>query len=278
MSIVIYVKVSEGIVLAADSAATIAGEVVGPDGKRQAGVLKVFYNSTKLSQILNLPVGVLTWGLSQLEMRTISSLIEQCATEKVSKLPGLANKNVSPAYTVREIADEISKFMTPLYENAMQTTPKGIQKSELGIIVAGYSSGEFFPEEWRQVFPSEKGMVRLRPDLGPGRPNFGANWYGMSDTIVRMYLGYDKRLIGFLKKEGWSNDKIQNFVKQLEYQVVFPGMPLQDAIDFACFLVDTTTKMQHFAVGAEQVGGPIQLASITHEKGFKMVELSSNVA
>jgi hypothetical protein len=268
MSLVVYVKVSEGIVLAADSAATVAGEIIGPEGKKSEGVLKVFYNSKKLNQILGLPVGVLNWGLSHLEMRTISSLVEQCATEKIQKLEGVQNED-APSYTVKQIADEIGEFIAPLYETATEKTPEKKRKPELGLIVAGYSSGEFFPEEWRQVFPIERGMVRLRPDLAPGRPSFGANWYGMTDTIVRMYLGYDKRLLNILSKEGWPEDKVKKFVRELEYQVVFPGMPLQDAIDFARFLVDTTAKMQRFAVGAERVGGPIQMASITHEKGFQ---------
>ncbi len=270
MSLIVYVKVSEGIVLAADSAATIVGQLVSPEGKKVPGVLKVFYNSKKLNQLLGLPVGVLNWGLSHLEMRTISSLVEQCAIEKIRKLQGLQNKD-TPSYAVKDIADEISKFITPLYETAIEKLPKGNPKPELGFIVAGYSAGEFFPEEWRQVFPTEKEMVRFRPDLAPGRPNFGANWYGMTDTIVRMYLGYDKRLRNMLLKEGWPKDKVNKFVRELEYQVVFPGMPLQDAIDFARFLVSTTAKMQRFAVGAEQVGGQIQIASITHEEGFKKI-------
>ncbi len=40
MSVVVYAKVSEGIVLAADSMATIEGEIVDADGKVQRGVLK----------------------------------------------------------------------------------------------------------------------------------------------------------------------------------------------------------------------------------------------
>ena len=271
MSLVVYIKVSEGIVLAADSAATIAGELVTPEGKKTEGVLKVFYNSKKLNQIKDMPVGVLNWGLSHLEMRTISSLVEQCATEKIQKLPSLQNKDAL-SYTVKEIADEISKFMATLYKRVTEKVPKGVREPELGFIVAGYSAGEFFPEEWRQVFPMEKGMVRLRPDLAPGRPNFGANWYGMTDTIVRMYLGYDKRLGNVLVKEGWTEDKVKDLIRGFEYQVVFPGMPLQDAIDFARFLVETATKMQRYAVGAEQVGGPIQLASITHEDGFRYIK------
>ena len=94
----------------------------------------------------------------------------------------------------------------------------------------------------------------------------------MTDTIVRMYLGYDKRLPDILKKEeGWSKQKIKELVSKFEFQVVYPGLPLQDAIDFAHFLVDTTAKMQRFVVGAERVGGQIQLASITREKGFKLL-------
>ena len=50
MSVVVVVKVSEGIVLAADSAATLMGSINGSMGV-QEGVLKTFYNAKKLLQI-----------------------------------------------------------------------------------------------------------------------------------------------------------------------------------------------------------------------------------
>ena len=60
MSVVIIVKVSEGLVLGADSASTLQGSVRGPNGNIQQGVLKTFMNARKLLQIGDFPIGVLT--------------------------------------------------------------------------------------------------------------------------------------------------------------------------------------------------------------------------
>ena len=50
-------------------------------------VLKVFFNATKVFQIRNLPVGVLTWGSGSFRARTIASLVEEFEnTEEVRAL------------------------------------------------------------------------------------------------------------------------------------------------------------------------------------------------
>ena len=48
-------------------------------------------------------------------------------------------------------------------------------------------------------------------------------------------------------------------------------MPIQDAIDFAEFLVQTTATFTRFKRGAATVGGPTESAAITKHEGFKWV-------
>ena len=81
MSVVIVVKVSEGLVLGADSAATLHGRIERPEGA-QEGVLKTYFNARKLLQIGNFPVGVLTWGAPYIGSRTIESLVREWEYEK----------------------------------------------------------------------------------------------------------------------------------------------------------------------------------------------------
>ncbi len=49
-------------------------------------------------------------------------------------------------------------------------------------------------------------------------------------------------------------------------------MPIQDAIDFAEFLVHTTAEFTRFKRGAATVGGPIEIAAITKHERFKWVK------
>lgn len=51
-----------------------------------------------------------------------------------------------------------------------------------------------------------------------------------------------------------------------------PAMPIQDAIDLAEFLVDTTIRFVRFNTGENSVGGPIEIAAITKHEDFKWVK------
>ena len=60
VSVVVTVKVSEGLVLVADSAGTIEGEIKGP-GVQGRGVLQIYYHAKKISHLRDYPIGTLTW-------------------------------------------------------------------------------------------------------------------------------------------------------------------------------------------------------------------------
>ncbi|KXK13137.1 MAG: hypothetical protein UZ14_CFX002001876 [Chloroflexi bacterium OLB14] len=66
MSIAIVVSVSEGLVLGADSAATLSGRANTPKGTEEGVFKKLFFNARKLLQVGDLPIGVLTWGIGQI--------------------------------------------------------------------------------------------------------------------------------------------------------------------------------------------------------------------
>jgi hypothetical protein len=54
--------------------------------------------------------------------------------------------------------------------------------------------------------------------------------------------------------------------------LITEGMPLQDAIELAEFLVDTTIKYQRFSFDEKMVGGPIEIAAISKYEGFKWIK------
>ncbi len=59
--------------------------------------------------------------------------------------------------------------------------------------------------------------------------------------------------------------------QQATAPLIQPAMPIQDAIDLARFLVDTSITFARFMPGAPTVGGPVELAAITKHEGFKWV-------
>jgi hypothetical protein len=48
----------------------------------------------------------------------------------------------------------------------------------------------------------------------------------------------------------------------------FSLLPLQDAVDYAVFLIDVTSKVMRFEPGLETVGGPIDVLVITPTEGY----------
>lgn len=72
--------------------------------------------------------------------------------------------------------------------------------------------------------------------------------------------------------------EVQKQLRSLEYVIQWGTMTLQDGIDFSVLAIGTTTAIQRFSDGVmgdpgdiPGVGGPIDVAVITPEKGFVWV-------
>jgi hypothetical protein len=137
------------------------------------------------------------------------------------------------------------------------------------LLIAGYGEGEFFPEQYVALLPIED---RLKEARSPQQPAFGANWYGLTDAILRLHKGYAPELRQILLEEKhWAAQEVDEVLGRLEYPVVFDGMPLQDAIDFAVYLIGVVIGRFRFVVGAPLCGGQIDVAVITPAQ-FKWVQ------
>ena len=267
MSICVMVKVPEGLVLAADSAATVNASPVTEGGDPgPSGVLKVFFNATKVFQIRDLPVGVLTWGAGSFRARTVASLVEEFENEKDVQQINWSNLNVET------LASDFWRFMNARSEELLPKVPKD-GRPKTGFVICGYSGSEFFPEEYVAVVPTGSPR-RLRPP-NHNQPDFGANWFGSTDAIVRLHHGRDDRLFDLLLQAGTPEKQLAQLKtrisQHLQYQVLFHSMPLGDAVDFADFLVWTTIQRFRFVMGAELCGGPVDIATITRKDGFEWI-------
>lgn len=256
------VKVSEGLVLAADSAATIAGRIGD-----QEGVLKTYYNAKKLLQVGDFPIGVLTWGQAIIGLRTVESLVREWEHQNHWRSRESLKKASEEDYTVKACAQSLFEFLARVYAEEYKDTPE--QESEnrgLGVVVAGYSENAFFPEVWRFVLPYDEEIHNQRPDLD-GKPDFGASWFGATDAIIRLHWGRDDRAIVILsEKFGLPEEDVREALAPLQYLVPFAVMPLQDAIEYAHHMVSVAIGRYRFVVGPELCGGQVDIAAITQEK------------
>ena len=263
MSIVVAVRVGEGLVVAADSASTLMGR--SPDG--QVGVVKVFNHATKLLQLKDYPIAVASWGAGAIGARTISSLVDEYANDRPKY------DEVSDSLSVETEAQGLLAFLVKQHR-AQFPDPATGAAAGLGVFVGGYSGTAFFPDEF--VFSVPQGDIKpLRPSSDKGGQNFGANWYGLTDAVVRLHFGRDERLPAILKAKGVSDEIIREvektFLEEIQFPVPFDGMPLQDAADYAMYLVGCVVGRFRFVVGPELCGGPIDVAAITRGDGFRWV-------
>jgi len=268
MTICISVKVSEGVVLAADSTATIMGWIGNPGGERgEPSILKTYDHARKLSHIKDYPIGTLSWGTYLIGSRSIESLINQyeyslpsVVEEKEKRKRSRKAAEAPFTFNVREIADGLFQHIKKFYDAEFQNSK---EKPDLGILLTGYSSGQYFPEQWLFSLPKSTELTVVRPDVN-GKPDFGANWFGLTDAIIRLHHGRDDRLIKKIaEKFKVPENEILDLVKEFEYPVFFNGMPLQDAIDYASYMVNVEIGRFRFVIGAPLCGGEIDLAVIT---------------
>ena len=102
-------------------------------------------------------------------------------------------------------------------------------------------------------------------------------WDGQYEALNRLVLGLGFGIGDALVRHGVPPDdagKLQeNLVKDLYTTLSVPAMPIQDAIDLARFLVETTIGFVRFAVYMPKpVGGAVEIAAITKHEGFRRVQ------
>lgn len=261
MTIVVAVRVNDGLVLAADSTLAVHG---GPAGQ-PPGILKTYEFGRKLSHVKDYPIGTLTWGIALLGSCTTESLIN----EYEFGLPGV-KEGQHPDFQVREIAEGLCGFLRQRYEAQYGSLGSDGQPL-LGVLVSGYSDSAYFPEQYLFEFPLNPEVQLRRPNKDSDEPNLGVDWFGLTDAITRLIKGADPRIAQAIsqrfqitEEEAWS------LAAPLEYPIVFEGMPLQDAIDLAVYLVEMTIGRYRFVVGAPLCGGEVDVAVITPH-GFTWV-------
>lgn len=252
MTIVVSVQVSEGLVLAADSATTVI--MRGPGGARVAA--KVWPHAKKLFHIKDYPIGALAWGEASLAGRNIPSLIYEFEKD-------LPSRKRNKGFEVKTIANNLRDFMFARYEKQFR-----IEKGEepFGMAVCGYSDGDFFPEQYYFEFPRQKSIESVRPIDEEEKSLPGAAWFGLDVPLIRLVKGYEPRLREHLE-EHLSTEKVDDILGRFELAIPYTTMPLQDAIDMAIWLVETVIGAYRFVIGAPMAGGEIDVAVIYH-KGF----------
>jgi hypothetical protein len=251
MSIVVCVRVYDGIVLGAESMTQLFGQVSG-----QQQFIKAYSNARKLYQIGKLPVGILTYGAGNVGQRSIESFVDE-----------FGEVGGHESLTIEELATKFRDFFNHYYQDQFAQMEPG-QQPQIGFYVAGYSPNERIGADREFIFPI--GQV-ARPRV----TEFGGSWRGISMPLTRLLVGIDPRLMGIMQAQGISQDVIQQVQQQvianLGTPIAFDGMPVKDAIGYCRFMLETTIAIATYEIGVPTCGGPLQIAVITKSDGFRWV-------
>ena len=273
MTIAVSLKVHEGVVLASDSASTLAQRQ--SDGT--VSVANVYYNVNKIANLVKgLPLGVITWGSGSIGPESISTLFKDLRQMLTGERAGPdgANWQVDFSdYTVADVADRAREF---IYQDKYSSAFAGnSQVPNLGLVIAGYSTDGPYAEAYRIEMDGSRCPAPVQ--MWPGA-ECGFFVGGQPAAVVRLVHGVDPRVGDVLVDAlDLPPDQAEHAAKVIKEHVAAPlvqePMPFQDALDLAEFFVDLPCRYTRFLpVGATTVGGPIEVAGITKHEGFKWVK------
>lgn len=261
MTVVVTVKIHDGVVLASDSATTMV------DDRGQPVI--VYNNANKLFNLYKgLPIGAITWGSGSIGHASISTLAKDFRRRLLYDPEWMINRD---SYTMADVVTKAKRFFydesyIPVVE-LTKATPV------LGLRFAGYSATAELPEVYDLLLANEC----IGPTLIRTSDQNGLNWAGDYDAIQRLIIGHSQLLGNILKKTSLTPEQVAAVLaaaRTMEAPVVAPAMPIQDAIELAEFLVRTQAEYSRFVISSRPagVGGPIEIATITKHESFKWIK------
>jgi 20S proteasome alpha/beta subunit len=250
VTIIVSVKINDGIVMASDSASILGNNQINE-------------NSDKIVNLVRgLPIGVMITGNAGIGSESIATLLKDLRR----RLTDGDWKIDRDRYTMKEIADRVREFL--FGEKATTVGEVWMQ-----LRICGYSAGRPLPEIWDLKI---LGKACDQPTIARGEDGFGVNWDGEYEALNRLILGTPISFGDAAKKAGISSTPEQrsSFTSEVYEHMVATTMPIQDAIDLARYLVETVAGFVRFSLRMQPkvVGGPIEIAVITKHEGFKWVQ------
>lgn len=271
MSVAVLIGVHDGLVLAADSASTLSIPMPGAPGGG-VGVANVYDNANKIFNLVKgQPIGCITFGSGNIGNSSIGTLIKDLR-KKLTETPQAEGFDHN-SYTMEGVAKILAKF---LGDECGKLDAAARANTNIGFLLGGYSKPGDLGESWSVEI--QKGLPQPPKKLRQNH-EAGLSWGGSTDALQRLILGFSSQLFPVLagvvqppqNPAVLASQLMPVLSAQLQAAVVFPPMPIQDAIDLGRFLVHTQIMFSRFLPGANIVGGPIEIAAITKHESFKWI-------
>jgi hypothetical protein len=263
MTVLVSVKINDGVVMAADSASSYASGMV-------------YNNSRKIVNVREgLPVGAMVTGAGGIGNESIDTLLKDLRQRLTGEDPSYRQWTLDPDnYSMQDIASRLRQFL--FEEKSMAHGASTWTKLRL----CGYSARRPLAEVWEVSLMGENCPA---PVCIQSEQEFGLRWDGEYEALDRLVFGLGTRFNEFSVKHGLPPQQAAEMREKIVpdlYELLFvEAMPIQDAIDLARYLVETTIGFIKYSVSRPKtVGGPIAIAAITKHEGFRWVQQRDTLA
>ncbi|WP_159091558.1 hypothetical protein [Aminobacter sp. MSH1] len=263
MTICIAVKVHDCLVFVADSASSM----VSTDGNGNQAVMRVYNHGHKVFNLIrNQPISAMTCGLGNFGRSSVSTIAKEVRKEIVSGTAGINPED----FTI----EEVTAYCSGRFDALFQELPEPVRaSSSFSFFVGGYSTQGSGSELWKFQI---SGAGSTGPQMLAGEESCTIEWDGQPDACARLVLGISPATMSVLVASGISPEDAKVLTQRLasasQAQILEPSMPVQDAIDLARFLAETTVSFVRFVPGANTVGGDLDIGTVTKFEGFRWIK------
>jgi hypothetical protein len=260
MTIAIAVKTPEGIVLGTDS--TTSWVVPGPI-PAMSQVFQLFNSAQKIFEFgpstptfvagYHFSGGITTYGDASCGPLSWRHVVSNFYREVVSQNPGRT-----------DLPQAFLQYVQDLWQNlqASGAVPAGSPIPDTGFLV-GY------------VAASQGNVLGALIVLRSGTiEELTVQVYKIPvgfDVAERILDGFDRRLKPAIVALGITDAQFDACASGVKVSLPFAMMPLRDAIDAVHFLIYTTIKLHRYNGATPAIGGAIEIAAITADRGFRWI-------
>jgi hypothetical protein len=258
MTVAILVSTREGAVIGTDSTTTLTVR-----HRRAEKIVQLFNSAQKLFEIgpvVNHFVagetfggGIAVYGEGTFGPLSWRSFVNEFYCRRVR----LAKKELD---VPRELLRFAQTRWAELQQDGEVLSSKPIP--DAGLLVASVGQGQHQIRGGRieirtaSIEPAELGMMQFGGDL---------------TVASRILYGYDNRLPDALLKAGLDPNQLERCTEPFRIALNLDYMPLRDAVDFVHFLIYSTIKLHRYRGVAALVGGAIEIATVTADRGFRWI-------
>jgi hypothetical protein len=269
MTIAVCCATAEGVVLGADSTASMAG----PKGFHYLNFNQKLFELGEDSTL-----GMLTWGLGNLPDKSYRSLFAELSDDLKAKPPATVEEAAlrwtdrfwaawSAAYAppIKACQDLKAKAnRNPQEEEEFNLLKRGLVA---GFCIAGYAPPKRETSAYEIVFDPLAGKPTPRRLAGL------VQFWGAPNPFSRLMNGADEDLKADILASGkWTGTAADLNAVCNNHALRIPILPIRDAVDLVHACISSTIKAMKFSDLPQICGGPIEIAVITTDRRFRWVK------